>query len=245
MLWNASAINGYAIAAKDGSLGSVSDFLFDDESWLIRWLIVDTGKWLSGRKVLLPPSVLGHPDPESREFSVRLTKQEVKDSPDIATDRPVSRQMEAKIYDHYGWYPYWGGGLYMGGYIAGYGYRADATARSASSEVQAPRAGDCRCSSGRRRPASPQHRDGHRVPYPCQRRRDRSRRGLPRRGCRLEHPLPRRRYDELVAREEGADLATLGSGDQLEGQAREPRCRSSERQEEPAIRSSHRGRPGL
>ena len=134
MLWNASAINGYAIAAKDGSLGSVSDFLFDDESWLIRWLIVDTGKWLSGRKVLLPPSVLGHPDPENREFSVRLTKQEVEDSPDIATDRPVSRQMEATIYDHYGWYPYWGGGLYMGGYMAGYGYRADATAGSASSE---------------------------------------------------------------------------------------------------------------
>ena len=60
MLWNATTITGYAIAAKDGSLGSVSDFLFDDESWLIRWLIVDTGKWLSGRKALLPPFVLGH-----------------------------------------------------------------------------------------------------------------------------------------------------------------------------------------
>ncbi len=74
-------------------------------SWLIRWLVVDTGNWLSGRKVLLPPSVLGHPDVTASEFSVRLTMQQVKDSPDIETDRPVSRQMEANVYDYYGWSP--------------------------------------------------------------------------------------------------------------------------------------------
>ncbi len=59
MLRNASVINGYAIAASDGHLGTVSDFLFDDVSWLIRWLVVDTGNWLSGRKVLLPAFALG------------------------------------------------------------------------------------------------------------------------------------------------------------------------------------------
>ena len=116
MLRKASAINGYAIAASDGRLGTVSDFLFDDASWLVRWLVVDTGNWLSGRKVLLPPSVLGHPDPTRQEFAVRLTKQEVKDSPDVGTDRPVSRQMETAVYDYYGWSPYWGTGFYMGGY---------------------------------------------------------------------------------------------------------------------------------
>jgi len=116
MLRNASAINGYAIAASDGRLGTVSDFLFDDASWLIRWLVVDTGNWLSGRHVLLPPSVLGHLDPTAQEFAVRLTMQQVKDSPDIDTDRPVSRQMETNIYDYYGWSPYWGTGFYMGGY---------------------------------------------------------------------------------------------------------------------------------
>jgi PRC-barrel domain len=56
MLRNASTINGYAIAASDGELGTVSDFLFDDATWLVRWLVVDTGNWLSGRKVLLPPA---------------------------------------------------------------------------------------------------------------------------------------------------------------------------------------------
>src|SRR5665213_2163513 len=126
MLWRASAIDGYAIAASDGDLGTVSDFLFDDTTWLLRWLVVDTGTWLSGRKVLLPPSVLGHLDPKRREVPVRLTVQQVKDSPAIDTDRPVSRQMETDIYDHYGWSPYWDAGVYMGGLS----YAGDAMAAS-------------------------------------------------------------------------------------------------------------------
>jgi hypothetical protein len=116
MLWNASAINGYAIEASDGQIGSVSDFLFDDGTWLVRWLVVDTGNWLSGRKVLLPPSVLAQLYAKEKVFAVKLTMQQVKDSPDIDTDRPVSRQMETSVYDYYGWSPYWGTGFYMGGY---------------------------------------------------------------------------------------------------------------------------------
>jgi hypothetical protein len=130
MLRNASVINGYTIVASDGRLGTVSDFLFDDASWLVRWLVVDTGNWLPGRKVLLPPSVLGHPDQMGHEFPVRLTMQQVKDSPDIDSDRPVSRQMETIIYDYYGWSPYWGTGFYMGGY----GYMPGAMAMSPSLE---------------------------------------------------------------------------------------------------------------
>jgi uncharacterized protein YrrD len=109
MLWNASAINGFVIAETDGELGSVKDMLVDDKAWVARWLIVDTGKWLPGRKVLLPPSALGKPDRENRLFPVKLTKQQVKDSPDVDTDLPVSRQSEAHLYDHYDWEPYWDG----------------------------------------------------------------------------------------------------------------------------------------
>src|SRR5580692_3080029 len=116
MLWHASAINGYAIAASDGQIGTVSDFLFDDASWTVRWLVVDTGNWLSGRKVLLPPSVLGHLDAKKQECSVELTMQQIKDSPETGTDRPVSRQMETSLYDYYGWSPYWGTGFNMGGF---------------------------------------------------------------------------------------------------------------------------------
>ena len=138
MLRNASEINGYAIAASDGRLGTVSDFLFDDASWMVRWLVVDTGDWLSGRKVLLPPLVLGHPDPKEEQFPVRLTKQQVKDSPEIETEWPVSRQMEANVYDYYGWAPYWGASLYMGGYgfMPGYGSMDRAGTPSASVETR-------------------------------------------------------------------------------------------------------------
>lgn len=120
MLTTASEIKGYAIAARDGDLGKVSDLLFDDSSWLVRWLVVDTSNWLTGRKVLLPASALGHPDAAAKNFSVRLTKEQVKSSPDVDSALPVSRQMETNIYDYYGWSPYWGSGLYMGGF--GYGY---------------------------------------------------------------------------------------------------------------------------
>ncbi len=131
MLWNASKINDYAVVASDGRIGTVIDLLFDDASWLVRWLVVDTGTWLSGRKVLLPASVLGHPDTKRQEFSVRLTMQQVKASPDIDTDRPVSRQIETSIYDYYGWSPYWGTGFYMGGY----GYMGGAMAVSPPPEA--------------------------------------------------------------------------------------------------------------
>ena len=59
MLRHESKINGYAIHASDGLIGTVSDFLFDDATWLVRWLVIDTGSWLAGREVLLPPSALG------------------------------------------------------------------------------------------------------------------------------------------------------------------------------------------
>jgi hypothetical protein len=107
MLRNASAIHGCAIQASDGKIGTVSDILFDQGNWLIRWLVVDTGDWLPGRKVLLPASVLGHIDLQKQEFAVRLTMEQVKDSPEVDTDKPVSRQMESHVYSHYGWHPYW------------------------------------------------------------------------------------------------------------------------------------------
>ena len=108
MLWNASTINGYDIVASDGCLGTVNDLLFEDAGWTIRWLVVDTGNWLSGRKVLLPVSALGKPDPSLRQFPVKLTMRQVKDSPDVGTDQPVSRQIEENVYSYYGWDPYWG-----------------------------------------------------------------------------------------------------------------------------------------
>ena len=112
MLWNASELVGSTIKATDGEVGIVSDVLFDDQSWMVRWLVVDTGSWLPGRVVLLPLPVLGQPDRANRLFPVRLTMQQVKDSPDEGAHLPVSRKMEAALFGHYGREPYWGGDLF-------------------------------------------------------------------------------------------------------------------------------------
>jgi len=112
MLWNASSLNGFSIEASDGTIGKVADLLFDDSNFNIRWLVVETGGWFSSKKVILPVSNLGKPNRELRVFPVNLTKQMVKDSPDLDFDAPVSRQIEARSLNYYGWEPYMGGALF-------------------------------------------------------------------------------------------------------------------------------------
>jgi hypothetical protein len=80
MLWDASSINGYAILASDGAIGQVSDILIEDEGWFVPWLIVDTGQFLAGHRVMLPFSALGSLNAVRRQIAVRLTMQEIKDS---------------------------------------------------------------------------------------------------------------------------------------------------------------------
>jgi hypothetical protein len=95
MLWTAAMMMGYAVAAIDGRPGTVIDLLFDDASWRVRWLVVSTGDWFPNHDVLLPVSALGHLDPARREFRVALTVQQIRDSPRIERNLPVSRQEEA------------------------------------------------------------------------------------------------------------------------------------------------------
>ena len=116
MLVKATDTTGYDVQASDGTLGTVSDLLFDDASWTVRWLVVETGNWWADHRVLIPASALGHPDTTARTFPVKLTMAQVKGSPDVDTHRPVSRQFESSAYDYYGFSPYWGTDLYMGGF---------------------------------------------------------------------------------------------------------------------------------
>jgi hypothetical protein len=109
MLRNIKTLQGYAIHATDGVIGSVADMYFDDERWAIRYLVVDTGGWLSGRKVLISPHAMGRPDWMARVLPVSLTKAQVQHSPDIDTDKPVSRQHEAEYLGYYAYPYYWGG----------------------------------------------------------------------------------------------------------------------------------------
>ncbi len=101
MLWNASALNGYPIKAIDGQIGIVADLLFDEQDWAIRWLVVDTGDWISGRRVLLPVSALGQPDPETHSLPVALTMKQVEESPDVKASDTLSHEAELLVCAHY------------------------------------------------------------------------------------------------------------------------------------------------
>ncbi len=98
---------GFTLKATDGEIGRVHDLYFDDETWTIRYLVVKTGSWFSGRMVLIPHSELGDPDWEHHRFVVDLTCRQVKESPDIDTEKPVYRQQEIILHDYYQWLPYW------------------------------------------------------------------------------------------------------------------------------------------
>ena len=109
MLTKTIHLKGFAIRATDGELGTVDQFYFDDETWAIRYLTVETGGWLDGRQVLISPISVVQTDWQAKRLDVALTKKQVENSPDIDTHRPVSRQQEAAYLGYYGYPYYWGG----------------------------------------------------------------------------------------------------------------------------------------
>ena len=108
MIRSVKDLEGFAIGATDGTIGKVTDFYFDDESWVIRYVVVDTSAWL-GREVLLSPYSMGEPDWGREVLPVTITKEQVKHSPGIDTDNPISRQCEKSYLGYYGYPYYWGG----------------------------------------------------------------------------------------------------------------------------------------
>jgi hypothetical protein len=88
-------------------IGCLHDVLFDDHSWVVRYFVVETGRWRSGRRVLLSPFTFLEPKWDSRVMPVDLTIGEVCRSPDVDTDLPVYRQQEIAMAQHYGWPAYW------------------------------------------------------------------------------------------------------------------------------------------
>lgn len=107
MFKSTKQLEGVEIHATDGEIGALHDIYFDDESWLIRYFVVDTAKWLPGRKVLISTDAVHRPWGGDAGLPVDLTREQVKASPDIDTERPVSREAEILLFRHYGWSPYW------------------------------------------------------------------------------------------------------------------------------------------
>jgi len=109
MLRSIRDLHGSTVSAVDGDIGSVSQAYFDDESWGVRYLVVETGNWLNDRQVLVSPYSVKHTDPGSSIVHVGLSRQQVRDSPMLDAHKPVSRQHEIEYLRYYSYPTYWGG----------------------------------------------------------------------------------------------------------------------------------------
>lgn len=98
--------------AKDGDIGSLKEVYFDDASWTVRYLVINTGTWLTERTVLITPQVVGAINEEEWALPVDLTQQQVEASPPVDSKKPLSRQQEAEYHKHYSWLSYWRSGLF-------------------------------------------------------------------------------------------------------------------------------------
>ena len=110
LLQNVKELYGLKLAAVDGEVGHVKDFYFDDQAWVVRYVVVDTGSWLTGRLVLLSPHAFPNLDQRAGALPVNLRKAQIQDSPSIGTHETVTRQFEEQYYRSYGWPVYWEGG---------------------------------------------------------------------------------------------------------------------------------------
>jgi len=120
MLFALSGLVRCPVEATDGHIGTIKDCLFDDTSWRVRWLVVETGVWRPGRQFLVHPSSVTGIDPASQAglgmmrtgdaltVAVGLTQAQVAAGPDIGQDEPVTAETQARFYSHYGWEPNWG-----------------------------------------------------------------------------------------------------------------------------------------
>lgn len=97
------------LQAQDGEIGDLREVYFDDQAWTVRYLVVRTGGWLLGREVLIAPRSVTGVDEQRRALTVRLTQEQIKGSPPVTTEKPVSRHYEQVFYQYYDWVPYWYG----------------------------------------------------------------------------------------------------------------------------------------
>jgi hypothetical protein len=114
MLRSIKQLYGDKLGASDGDIGHVKDFYFDDRNWAVRYLVADTGSWLTGRQVLISPHAFGSLNQAGKVLRVNLTRQQIENSPPIESHKPVSRQYEEEYYRYYGWPYYWRGDALWG-----------------------------------------------------------------------------------------------------------------------------------
>ena len=114
MLQSAKTLMNYKLETLDGHIGKVQDFYFDDKYWALRYLVANTGNYLSGRQVLISPYNLTAVNNDKEHISIDLSKMEIEGSPSLNSDKPISRQFEQEYYGYYDWPTYWTGSFMWG-----------------------------------------------------------------------------------------------------------------------------------
>ena len=107
MLHSIKKLEHCRILARDAEVGSVADTYFDDDRWVVRYLIVKTSNWRHENPVLISPYAVKAVDWVTRAITTDLTRKQIEGSPSIDTDRPVSRQHESEYHRYYGYPEYW------------------------------------------------------------------------------------------------------------------------------------------
>ena len=150
MLFAVSGLMGCAVHASDGEVGAVKDFLFDDQTWKIRWMTVDAGRWLPGRRVFIHPSAIAPltlpPKPtlpmmssgETLSLTVNLTRGQIETGPHAKVSEPVTWDMQGLLYDYYGWDPYWGASHFGGAILPNAESEIVRDAARRAAEAEAP-----------------------------------------------------------------------------------------------------------
>lgn len=115
MLCKANTLKGYALDSLNGKIGEVNEFYFDDRHWTIRYLVADTGNWLTGRQVLISPYALVGVDMKEQLIAINLSKKQIEESPSLDSDKPVSQQFEEEYYKYYRW-PIYSNGPHIWGF---------------------------------------------------------------------------------------------------------------------------------
>lgn len=106
-LRSAHEVVGYGLHEQDGDVGEVIDLLLDTDDWMLRYMVVDTGRWLPGKQVLIAPSWIDFISWSEQKIDVRLTREQVRGSPNYDPMADVDRNFELRLYQYLGYQPYW------------------------------------------------------------------------------------------------------------------------------------------
>jgi hypothetical protein len=107
LLQTVARLRRYRLVAVDGEIGRVEDYFFDDATWIVRYLVTNTGNWLGSNYVLISPIAIGEVDEEQGAIYIELTRQQLEQSPPVNLGKPLSRQYERRYFHYYNWIPYW------------------------------------------------------------------------------------------------------------------------------------------